>query len=122
MTNVSPEMSQSIRLHRQGSLLTTPIGRTTVLLDGRKCQTSFGVTDLPVRVGTHRLEVVGHDAIDVGVASGAAVDIYYAPPYTRFHRGTLGRSEHERQGWGAIVAIGVACASPSMIIVILALW
>ncbi|MDR2280403.1 MAG: hypothetical protein LBE07_06070 [Gordonia sp. (in: high G+C Gram-positive bacteria)] len=119
MTDVSPEMSQSIRLHRQGSFLSTTIGRTTVLLDGRRRQTSFGVTELPVRAGTHRLEVVGHDAIDVDVAPGAAVDIYYAPPYTRFHRGTLGRSEQKRQGAGANIAISVASTSLSVIFLVL---
>lgn len=93
--------AQSIRFYRQGSFLTTPLVQPATLLDGVKQSVRFGANTIPVAAGHHRVEVVGHDTIDVLVEPGRDLDVYFAPPWTRFNKGVLSLSEAKRPGYGA---------------------
>lgn len=105
-------MSSAIRLIRQGTWATTSLVKPTVLLDGRPVPTVIGATVLPVAPGVHRVDVRENDfgaqapvAAMVTVAQGRMVDVYYAPPMTRFDSGRLGAVPQERAGREAATAL-----------------
>ncbi|KXP00928.1 hypothetical protein AXK60_24155 [Tsukamurella pseudospumae] len=102
-----------------------------VLLDGRRVFTAIGPTLLPVPPGAHRIDVVENYlgsstpvATVVNVAPGQLVDVYYAPPFTRFTSGRIGVVPQERPGQGPAVAVYtyVAVSFVVMLILMMISW
>jgi hypothetical protein len=47
----------------------------------------------------------GQASLDIDVAGGRTVDVYYAPPWHQFARGRIGLARQRRPGTGCLVAM-----------------
>ena len=111
----------------QGSALTSNVITPKVRLNGFPVGTSYGENSLPVPPGRWHVDVdnqwmrtYGQAAIDVEVASGQAVRLFYAAPWHQFTTGSIGFGKQRRKGSGfflvlmlvvlLLVAAGVALA------------
>ena len=68
--------------------------RATVRIDGWPVPSSLGVNDIPVPPGPHLVEVADPfrsmpESVDVNVAPGQTLSLWYAPPYGRSDPGRL---------------------------------
>lgn len=120
-------MNSAIRLIRQGSWVTTSTVTPAVLLDGRPMFTVIGPTVLPVAPGMHRIDVheryLGSSvpvAVMVMVAPGQLVDVFYAPPHTRFTSGRIGMVPQQRPGEATATAVYIVMGL--MFALMLAMW
>jgi hypothetical protein len=86
------ERSGLIRLTVQPNLFGKT--RARVRVDGRPVPSSLGVNDIQVPPGRHLVEVADpfrttSESMDVHVAPGQTLSLWYAPPYGRFDPGRL---------------------------------
>jgi hypothetical protein len=94
-----------IRLTVQGSPLTSSMIRPSIRLNGYPVQAEYGVSMHPVPPGTWHLDAhcqwmraYGQAGIDLDVADGQTVDVFYAPPWHQFTRGRIGLTRQRRPG------------------------
>ena len=88
----SSERSGLLRLTVQPNLFGKT--RARVRVDGWPVPSSLGVNDIPVPPGRHLVEVADPfrstpESMDVHVAAGQILSLWYAPPYGRFDPGRL---------------------------------
>ena len=103
-----------IQLTLQGSVITSSLVPPTVRLNGYPVATSYGVNSLPVPAGRWRIEVhcqwlrqFGQATLDVDVAPGQQVPVFYAAPLHQFTTGNIGFEKQKRKGLWLLVALMV---------------
>ena len=101
-----------IQLTLQGNVMTSSVVPPTVRLNGYPVATSYGVNALAVPAGRWRVEVhcqwlrqFGQAALDVDVAPGQQVPVFYAAPMHQFTTGSIGFEQQRRKGVWFFVAL-----------------
>lgn len=96
----------------QGSVLTSSMILPEVRLNGHRIQVRYGRQDIPVPAGpvhveasTQWMRTYGQAALDVTVAPGQLVPVFYATPWHQFTTGSMGHQEQQRKGLGGFLAI-----------------
>lgn len=106
----------TIRLTIQGSVMTSNMLTPTCRINGHPVPTRYGTQDLTVWPGPNHLELeaqwmrtYGQAAIDVEVAPGQVVEVFYATPLHQFTTGNIGLTKQKRPGMGCLwIGFGVA--------------
>lgn len=103
-----------IVLTLQGSAMTSNVITPKVRLNGYPVPTSYGENSLPVPPGRWHVDVhnqwmraYGQAAIDVEVASGQAVRLFYAAPWHQFTTGSIGYEQQKRKGAGFMLGLSL---------------
>lgn len=103
-----------IQLTLQGNVMTSSLVPPTVRLNGYPVATSYGVNALAVPAGRWRIEVhcqwlrqFGQAELEVDVAPGQHVPVFYAAPMHQFTRGSIGLEQQKRRGVWFFVALMV---------------
>ncbi|MGW2091427.1 hypothetical protein [Promicromonospora sukumoe] len=98
----------------QGNILTSNMIAPTLTVDGWPAPLPVtGTRRIPIRSGRHRLQVYsqwlrryGHAVLDVDVAPGQTLEVFYAPPHQNFYdEGAIGLSPQVRRGRGVVIAV-----------------
>jgi hypothetical protein len=108
----------TIRLTIQGSELTTNLVAPTLRVNGWPVASRYGTQDLPVWAGRNHLDLetqwmrtYGQAGLDVDVAPGQVVQVWYAAPFHQFARGAIGLEKQRRPGagflWGLLAVVVV---------------
>ncbi len=105
-----------INFHVQGSVLTNNMVPPRVLINGHHVQVpTSGTTSVPAPPGHHHIDVslqwlrtFGQAQLDVQLAPGQSVDVFYAPPHHQWATGALGFEPQQRKGLGGMIGIIVA--------------
>ena len=99
-----------IRLTVQGNGFTANMISPKITLNGYPVPTHYGETVHPVPPGPWRVEAscqwwrqYGQAMLDVQVAEGQTVDVFYAPPWHQFTRGRMGTTRQGRPGFGVFL-------------------
>lgn len=102
----------TIRLTIQGSEMTSNMIVPTCTINGHSVPTRYGVQDLPVWAGPTRvalqaqwIRTYGQAALDVNVAPGQVVPVFYAAPLHQFTTGTIGHTKQSRKGKGCLLSV-----------------
>jgi hypothetical protein len=104
-----------IRLTVQGNAFSSNMLRPSVRLNGFPVEAGYGVSTHPVPPGTWHVDAhcqwlrqYGQAAMDVEVADGGTVDVFYAPPWHQYTRGRIGLTRQQRPGaWVAVLTLVV---------------
>ena len=101
----TPPPTGWIRLTVQGNSFTSNMVRPAIRFNGYPVQAGYGVSTHPVPPGSWHVDAhcqwlrqYGQAALDVGVADGQTVDVFYAPPWHQFTRGRIGTTPQRRPG------------------------
>ena len=117
---VSPQPSApaghgTLALTVQGGALTSGFFTPRVHVDGYPVPVAFGTTPIPLVPGRHRVDVhtwwllrYGEATIEVDVAPGGVVPVFYAVPWHQFSPGSIGHIPQQRKG-GRAVAVYFGC-------------
>ena len=98
----------------QGHALTTNPVPPKLTIDGYAAATAApGTTHIPIMSGRHQLKVsawwllrFGHAVLDVDIAPGETVEVFYATPHHQFVRqGSLGLTPQDRKGLVGLVTL-----------------
>lgn len=96
----------------QGSMWTSSMVLPEVTLNGHRVQVRYGRQDIPVPAGpvhveasTRWMRTYGQASLDVTVAPGQLVPVFYATPWHQFTTGSMGHEEQKRKGLGGFFAI-----------------
>ena len=83
-----------------------------VVVSGHRVNSRFGTMDIPVWAGWNGVDVqakwwrdYGQAHLDVAVAPGAVVPVFYAVPYNVFVTGSIGHAPQQRKALGATIAL-----------------
>ncbi len=108
----------------QGNRLVSGITTPTVLVDGYRVPATFGPNHYPLVPGRHRVDVhtwwmlrYGEATLEVDIAPGQAVPVFYAVPWHQFTTGSIGHVPQQRKG-GRVVAVYFACVLALMLAVV----
>lgn len=100
-----------VRLTIQGSVMTSNMIVPTCTINGHLVPTRYGIQDLVVWPGRNHvaleaqwMRTYGQAAIDVDVAPGQAVDVFYATPWHQFTKGAIGLTKQKRPGLAPLLA------------------
>lgn len=114
-----------IQLTLQGSMVSSSAVPPKVRLNGYPVATAYGVNALPVPAGRWRVEVhcqwlrqFGQAVLDVDVAPGQQVPVFYAAPLHQFTTGNIGFERQKRKGVALFAGLMVFLAL--MIVVLIA--
>lgn len=103
----------------QGNIMTSNLVPPSLTIDGYAAPTSMtGTRDIPIMSGRHHLRVhsqwlrtYGSAVLDVDIASGQTVEVFYAAPYHQFaDQGSIGLTRQARKGRGFLIALLVGLA------------
>jgi hypothetical protein len=115
-----------IRLTLQGSTISSGLVPPKVSVNGYKVGTGYGANLLPVYAGRNHVDVemqwlltYGRAALDVDVAPGQTVEVWYAAPWHQFTKGAIGLERQKRPGLGLF--IGILCGAALFAILVAAL-
>jgi len=96
--------------------MTSNLIAPTLTIDGYLAPVPVsGTRQIPIMSGRHHLRVhsqwmrrYGHAAIDIDVAPGQSLEVFYAPPYHQFSDdGSMGLTPQTRKGRGSIIGMWV---------------
>ena len=118
-----------LRIHLQGSALTSSMITPTLTLNNQQVRASYGPNDDQVPAGQYHvgayaqwMRQYGQASLDVMLPPNHTVEIYYAAPLHQFTTGSMGFSKQRRKGAvfmavliSVLVAIGIVTLG-------LALW
>ena len=100
-----PQPTGWIRLTVQGNGLSANMISPKIRLNGYPVPAAYGESVHPVPPGPWRVEATcqwirryGEAALDVQVADGQTVDVFYAPPWHQFTDGRMGLTRQQRPG------------------------
>ena len=108
--NIQPGPAQGqptgvVRLTIQGSEMTSNMIVPSCTINGHTVPTRYGVQDLVVWPGRNHvalqaqwMRTYGQAAIDVDVAPGQVVEVFYAAPLHQFTKGAIGLTKQSRPG------------------------
>lgn len=97
----------------QGTIMTSNLVAPTLTIDGFPAPVPVvGNRTFAIMSGRHRLQAhaqwmrrYGHAAIDVDIAPGQTLEVFYAPPHHQFsEEGAMGLNPQTRKGSGFLVA------------------
>ncbi|MEE9965900.1 MAG: hypothetical protein K4304_12540 [Propionicimonas sp.] len=101
-----------LRINIQGSTMTSSMIVPSLIVDGYRVNSRYGVNVVPVASGQHHVELYaqwmrryGQASLAVEVPPGGAVDVYYAAPVHQFTTGSIGLTKQPRKG--VLVFIGM---------------
>lgn len=103
-----------VALTVQGSVMTSNLVPPKVTMNGYPVVASYGQNLVPVHPGRIRVEAscqwlrrYGAAALDIDVAPGQTVPVFYASPYHQFTGGRMGFEKQRRPGaWFLVLIIG----------------
>lgn len=124
---VPADRDAALRITVQGSFLTSNMVPPKVTLDGWPVQASVSApSTIPVPSGRHHLEAssqwlreYGQASLDVDVQPHTTLDVYYAPPWHQFTRGSMGLEPQKRKGLGSMIIIAVVIIVVIVLIAVL---
>lgn len=107
-----------VALTLQGSVMTSNLIPPKVWMNGHPVPASYGENPVPVHPGRIRVDVrcqwvreYGQATLDIDVAPGQTVPVFYAAPLHQFTRGAIGHVRQPRPGVvGLLVTIGIVLA------------
>ncbi|WP_370894407.1 hypothetical protein [Janibacter sp. GXQ6167] len=109
----------AIALTLQGNQVTTSLVVPKVTFNGYPIPANFGLNTIPVPAGRHTvalstqwLRTYGQAELDVDVAAGQTVPVFYATPYHQFTRGAIGYEKQKRPGLGVLIAMLLVIFAP----------
>ncbi|WP_454858517.1 hypothetical protein [Promicromonospora soli] len=97
----------------QGNLMTSNWIAPSLTIDGHPAELPItGTRQIPIMSGRHHLRVhsqwlrqYGHAALDIEIAPGENLQVFYAPPHQNFfNEGSMGLSPQPRKGRGYFIA------------------
>lgn len=101
-----------VALTVQGSVMTSNMIPPKVRMNGYPVPTQYGENVVPVHPGRIRVEAscqwlreYGQAMLDIDVAPGQTVPVFYASPYHQFTSGRMGHVRQQRPGVGGLVLI-----------------
>ncbi len=101
-----------LRVHLQGSVLTSSMITPTLMLNNQPVKASYGPNDYQLPAGQYHVSAYGQwmrqygqAALDVAVYPGQTVEVFYAAPLHQFTTGTMGFSKQSRKGLGFFVGL-----------------
>lgn len=119
----------TIRLTIQGSVMTSNMIAPTATINGHPVPTGYGTQNLSVWPGRNHLALqaqwlrtYGQAAIDVDVAPGQVVDVWYAAPMHQFTTGSIGLTKQPRKGMGCFVTLMAGIVLFLILIVLIPLF
>jgi hypothetical protein len=97
----------------------------SIRLNGHRMQSRYGTVDYPVPPGPWHIDAdcqwmrtYGQAALDVSVAPGQIVEVFYAAPWHQFARGRMGFTPQKRPGlWAFLVPLAVIVVIAALVIV-----
>lgn len=105
-----------LRVHLQGSVLTSSMITPTLLINGSPVKATYGLNDYILPSGAYRVSAYaqwmrqyGQASLDVPLFPGQTTEIYYAAPLHQFTTGSMGFVRQSRKGVPVVVAI-IICA------------
>lgn len=107
------DQSTAIRLHVQGSVLTSSMIPPTFTFNGHKIPISgYGDHTIPVPPGEHHIQAkaqwmreYGQAELTASVAPGQTVDVFYAAPLHQFTTGSIGFEPQKAKGKGFLFGV-----------------
>jgi hypothetical protein len=111
-TNAYPQQVATgrLRVHLQGSVLTSSMITPTLLINGSPVTASYGPNDYILPSGAYRvsayaqwLRQYGQASLDVPLSPGQTTEIYYAAPLHQFSAGSMGFVRQSREGGGVVL-------------------
>jgi hypothetical protein len=122
-----PRQMGTLGLTIQGNAMSSNMISPAVTLNGYPVPTSYGSNALPVQPGRIRVAVssqwmrtYGQAEIDVDVAPGQTVQLWYAPPWHQFTTGNIGYEKQKRKGAGFFVGLMAVIILLPILLVLLA--
>lgn len=101
-----------LRVHLQGSVLTSSMITPTLCLNGQPVRASYGPNDYQLPPGQYHVSAYaqwmrqyGQAAVDVALQPGQSVEVFYAAPVTQFQTGSMGFTKQRRKGGWLLFAI-----------------
>jgi len=108
----TPAPTGWVALTVQGSVMTSNLIPPKVTMNGHPVPVSYGENPVPVHPGRLRVEVscqwlreYGQAALDIDVAPGQTVPVFYAAPLHQFSRGRIGFERQPRPGALVLVLV-----------------
>lgn len=97
-----------------------------VTFNGHPIAAPYGTTQLPVPAGPLHVEVhsqwlrrFGQAALDVDVAPGQTVPIFYATPWHQFSTGSIGHTKQHKKGVGLFAGLIVLAVTIGLLVALL---
>lgn len=114
--NAAPQGPQGfINLTLQGNAAFRSFITPTVHIDGNLVAAQYGLNTIPVPPGRHHISVYGQwmrqygqAEMDVDVAQGEYVPVFYAAPLHQFTTGSIGHEPQKTKGIAFMVTVVVA--------------
>jgi hypothetical protein len=101
-----------LRVHLQGSVVTSSMITPTLLIDNQVVNASYGPNDYFLPAGPYRVSAYtqwmrqyGQAALDVAVYPGQTIEVFYASPLNQFTTGSIGFRKQRRKGVGLLVGL-----------------
>lgn len=108
----APVGTAHLRVHLQGSVLTSSMITPTLLLNNQQVRASYGANDYHLPAGQYHVSAYaqwmrqyGQAAVDLVLAPGQVVDVFYAAPMHQFTTGSMGFTKQRRKGVGLVVGL-----------------
>lgn len=126
-TPEQPPATTAINMHVQGSMMTSNMIAPAVTFNGVQVMNEYGTKLITAPPGRHRVEAsaqwmrkYGQAALDVDLAPGQVVDVYYAAPLHQFTTGSMGFVKQKRKGGAAALAIVLGVVVVIVLLVVIA--
>ncbi|WP_134738116.1 hypothetical protein [Nocardioides sp. 503] len=101
-----------LQLTLQGNVMTSGLIPPTVRINGYQVPTRYGLNTIPLPAGRWHVDVhgqwlrtYGQAALDVDLAPGQQVPVFYAMPYHQFTTGSIGFEKQKRKGVWFVFAL-----------------
>jgi hypothetical protein len=113
-----------LRVHLQGSVMTSSMITPTLLINGQPVKASYGPNDFILPAGPYHVSAYGQwmrqygqAALDVALYPGQTTEVFYAAPLHQFTTGSMGFTKQPRRGLGLL--IGLLSAVAAIVVVVL---
>lgn len=94
-------------------------------INGTPVSATYGTQAIPVWPGQMRLDIscqwlrtYGQASLDLNLAPGQVVDVYYAPPFHQFASGNIGFTKQKHKGVGFWIAFGIVFGLLMVLVVV----
>jgi len=101
-----------LRVHLQGSVMTSSMITPTLLINGQPVKASYGPNDFVLPAGPYHMSAqgqwmrqYGQAALDVALYPGQATDVLYAALLHQFTAGSMGFTKQPRRGLGFVIGL-----------------
>lgn len=94
-----------LRVHLQGSFLTSSMITPTLMLNNQQVKASYGPNDFHLPAGPYNVNAYaqwmrqyGQASLDVVLPPNHTIEVYYAAPLHQFTTGSMGFARQQRKG------------------------